>query len=139
MNIRHADFISDLADIRRVRFAVFVDEQQVPAEIEMDDRDPVCIHLLALDTEGAVGTARIDLGRSGKVGRLAVLASHRRQGVGMALMHGLHQVAVENQLAKVWCNAQVSAVPFYQRLGYRVTSGPFYEADIEHVRMDCDI
>jgi predicted GNAT family N-acyltransferase len=139
MNIRHADFISDLADIRRVRFAVFVDEQKVPAEIEMDDRDPVCIHLLALDAEQAVGTARIDLGRAGKVGRLAVLASHRRQGVGMALMRGLHQIAVENQLKNVWCNAQVSAVPFYQRLGYQVSSGPFYEADIEHVKMECDI
>lgn len=137
--IQQADFHSDNAHIRKVRFAVFVDEQRVPENIEMDDRDPLCIHLLAFDGEEPVGTGRIDLGQSGKIGRVAVLSSRRGQGVGTELMENLHALARENALEKVWCNAQVSAVPFYQRLGYRITSDPFYEANIEHVRMERDI
>jgi predicted GNAT family N-acyltransferase len=54
-------------------------------------------------------------------------------------MQSLHAVAVENDLTQVWCNAQVAAVPFYDRLGYRVVSGRFAEAGIEHVRMVKDL
>ena len=134
--IRQADFESDNAAIRGVRFGVFVDEQHVPENIEMDDRDPLCIHVLAFDDASPIGTGRIDLAESGKIGRLAVVSSKRRQGVGTALMEYLHGIAKNNALDMVWCNAQVSAVPFYEQLGYRVTSDPFYEANIEHVRME---
>ena len=134
--IRAADYDADHAAIRSVRFAVFVDEQHVPQDIEMDDRDPFCIHLLACEAETPVGTGRIDIAASGKVGRLAVLAGMRGRGLGTALMKRLHAIARENALESVWCNAQVVAVPFYERLGYRVTSAPFDEADIEHVRME---
>ncbi|WP_428096680.1 GNAT family N-acetyltransferase [Candidatus Rariloculus sp.] len=134
--MRRADFDADYAAIRSVRFDVFVDEQHVPASIEMDDRDPFCIHVLAFDDAAAVGTGRIDLEASGKIGRLAVLSSMRGQGVGIALMEFLHAIAKDNALDSVWCNAQGVAVPFYDRLGYRVTGDPFDEADIEHVRME---
>jgi predicted GNAT family N-acyltransferase len=137
MHVRIADFNTDYDALRGVRFAVFVDEQAVPEDIEMDDRDVACVHVLAFDDDGApAGTARIDLDEGGKIGRLAVLASHRRGGVGTALMIALHSVAKERGLETVWCNAQVSAVPFYESLGYRATSAaPFYEAGIAHVRM----
>ena len=138
--VRIADFDADQADIRAIRFAVFVDEQQVPAEMEIDDSDVRCIHLLASDDDAPVGTGRIDLTESGKVGRVAVLASRRGQGVGTALMSLAHCVARENAFEAVWCNAQVSAVPFYERLGYRITSAePFDEAGIPHVRMECSL
>ena len=138
--VRIADFDADLADIRTIRFTVFVDEQQVPAEMEIDDNDAHCIHLLAADNDEPVGTGRIDLEESGKVGRVAVLAPRRGQGVGTALMSLAHCVARENALETVWCNAQVSAVPFYEHLGYRITSAePFDEAGIPHVRMECSL
>jgi predicted GNAT family N-acyltransferase len=50
-------------------------------------------------------------------------------------MEALHEVARNNALASVWCNAQVSAVPFYESLGYRAVGETFVEADIDHVRM----
>ena len=134
--LRPADFNADRAAIRSIRFEVFVDEQRVPQDIEMDDRDPFCIHVLAFEAEVPVGTGRIDIVASGQVGRLAVLAPMRRRGLGTALMKRLHGIARDNALDGVWCNAQVVAVPFYERLGYRVTSPPFDEADIEHVRME---
>ena len=137
MKIIVADFERDYASIRGVRFAVFVDEQQIPRELEMDDRDIVCVHWLALDESGsAVGTVRLDLDAGGKVGRLAVLARERGRGVGRALMEHLHEHARDHGLARVWCHAQASAAPFYTRLGYRITSEPFEEAGIEHVGME---
>ena len=138
--VRIADFDADQTEIRAIRFAVFVDEQQVPAEMEIDASDACCIHLLALDNDVPVGTGRIDIAESGKVGRVAVVASRRGQGVGTALMSLAHCVARESALDSVWCNAQVSAVPFYEYLGYRITSAdPFDEAGIPHVRMECSL
>ena len=137
MNIIVADFERDYAAIRGVRFAVFVDEQQIPRELEMDDRDIACVHWLALDGSGSpLGTVRLDIDAGGKVGRLAVLARERGRGVGRALMESLHEHARAQRLARVWCHAQASAVPFYTRLGYRITSEPFEEAGIEHVQME---
>jgi predicted GNAT family N-acyltransferase len=140
MQVRLADFVTDYAALRAVRFAVFVDEQRVPEDEELDDRDPECLHVLALDGDAAVGTGRLDLAAGGKIGRVAVTASHRGRGVGAALMRRLHVLAAEHGLTQVWCNAQVSAIPFYERLGYRV-AGPerFFEAGIEHVKMEADL
>lgn len=139
MQVRQAQFDHDGEAIRAVRFTVFVDEQHVPGEIELDDRDSVCIHVLAYENDAPVGTARIDVELHGKIGRLAVLAEARRRGVGRALMEELHAIARAHDLARVWCHAQVSAVPFYSRLGYRVSGSRFYEAGIEHVRMERDL
>lgn len=133
--VRRADFETDLVPIRRIRFAVFVDEQAVPPSLEMDDRDSHCEHFLAFVDGRAVGTARIDIGEGGKVGRLAVSAGSRRCGIGRALMEACHEAALAHGLDEVWCNAQVGAVPFYERLGYTATGTPFDEAGIEHRRM----
>ena len=134
MHVRTADFDVDYADIRRIRVEVFVEEQGVPEELELDDRDAACTHVLAFDDTGAVvGTGRIDA--DGKIGRVAVRAGARRTGVGLAMMDLLHQIARERGLAEVWCHAQVGAIPFYERLGYTQLGEVFLEAGIEHVEM----
>lgn len=134
MRVVTADFRLDRAALSRIRFAVFVDEQRVPAELEIDDRDPVCTHVLAFGDDGvAIGTGRIDV--DGKIGRVAVVSTARGFGVGRALMEYLHALATERGLPLVWCHAQVSAVPFYERLGYVATGGVFDEAGIDHVCM----
>jgi len=134
--VRVADFTADFANLRQVRETVFIDEQRVPRELEFDDRDALCIHVLAFDGDAPVGTGRLDLDYGGKVGRVAVVATHRRFGVGTAVMNALHAAARERKQSSVWCNAQLTAVPFYERLGY-VSSGPvFVEAGIDHLRMD---
>jgi len=93
--VRNADFTADFASIRRVRETVFIDEQRVPRELEFDDRDPLCIHVLAFDGTTPVGTGRLDLDYGGKVGRVAVVATYRRAGVGSAVMERLHAIARE--------------------------------------------
>jgi predicted GNAT family N-acyltransferase len=134
--VRDADFSADFASIRHVREIVFIDEQRVPRELKFDERDPLCRHVLAFDGEVPVGTGRLDLEYGGKVGRVAIVATHRRSGVGAAVMERLHAIARDARQPRLWCNAQLTAVPFYERLGY-VASGPtFLEAGIEHVRME---
>lgn len=153
VRVLEADYAASLEEIRRIRFAVFVAEQGVPVELEMDERDDACIHVLAYpvaaDGAGAaaetraptsmaaaVGTGRIDLGAGGKIGRVAVEAAARGCGVGTAIMRALHEIATAHGLARVWCHAQVSAVPFYTRLGYRTVGDEFEEAGIVHVKME---
>lgn len=133
-----ADFERYESAIRAVRFAVFVDEQHVPPELEMDARDAECIHVLALDASGRpIATGRLDPGLGGKIGRMAVLAADRGRGLGRAVLEVLHACARERGLRSVWCHAQVSAQPFYEGAGYRAQGETFLEADIPHVRMTC--
>lgn len=95
----------------------------------MDEHDRFCMHLLAFDSDKPIGTCRIDLLQ----GRLAVLAPHRRHGIGKLLMSHLHKIAQNKNIQSVWCHAQVDVVPFYKKLGYREVGSHFYEANIEHV------
>ncbi|MEN9205365.1 MAG: GNAT family N-acetyltransferase [Thermostichales cyanobacterium BF4_bins_65] len=122
--------------ITQVRMQVFVTEQGVPPELEMDDRDPECVHVLAWDGDKPVATGRLDLAKGGKVGRLAVLKEYRQRGIGRQLMHTLEEIARHHQLDRVWFHAQVAAIPFYGKLGYRVSSEVFQEAGIPHVVME---
>ena len=136
MLVRDADFTADFASLRHVRETVFVDEQRVPRELEFDERDALCRHVLVFDGGAAVGTGRLDLDYGGKVGRVAVVATHRRAGVGTAVMERLHSIARDAGLPRLWCHAQLTAVPFYERLGYVSSGAHFEEASIEHVRME---
>jgi predicted GNAT family N-acyltransferase len=135
VHVREADYDADYPAIRRIRFAVFVDEQRVPASLEMDERDPECLHVLAFIAGEPVATGRLDPGLGGKIGRVAVDASVRGQGVGRAVMDRLHAIAAAQGLTRVWCHAQVAAAPFYERLGYVASGGEFIEAGIPHVMM----
>jgi predicted GNAT family N-acyltransferase len=139
LRVRDADFTADFAGIRHVRSTVFIDEQQVPRELEFDDRDDHCRHVLAFDGDAPVGTGRLDLDYGGKVGRVAVIAPHRGSGVGRAIMQRLHDIAREHQQPHLWCHAQLTAVPFYEGLGYRRVGPTFVEAGIDHVRMECEL
>lgn len=118
----------------RVREAVFVVEQGVPREIERDTWDPRADHALAFDRDGrAVGTGR--LLPDGHVGRMAVLAAWRGQGVGTRILDALVSRARERGIKRVVLNAQTHAVPFYARHGFVAFGDEFMEAGIPHVAM----
>ena len=114
---------------------MFIEEQSVPPDLEIDGRDDRCLHALAMDGERPVGTGRIDLEKNGKVGRVAVLRGHRGRGIGTRLMEALVAVAREHSLHSVWFHAQQSAIPFYEKLGYSVEGDCFMEAGIPHRTM----
>ena len=135
LTIALVDWAAARTQLLQIRTRVFVEEQGVPADMEEDERDPLCLHLLARRASGVVGAARLDVPLGGKLGRVAVLAPERRGGVGTALMRGVHALAAGAQLPSVWCHAQLSAVPFYERLGYRREGEEFQEAGIPHLAL----
>lgn len=117
-----------------IRFAVFVQEQQVPAEIEIDDWDAQSLHAIARDVGGvAVGTGR--LLPDGHIGRMAVLASARGTGVGTALLRALLNAARARGMTVVELSAQTHAVPFYVREGFAAYGDEYMDAGIPHRMM----
>jgi predicted GNAT family N-acyltransferase len=128
------DYSAALDELRAVREAVFVREQQVPLDLEWDKLDPFSRHVIARDAAGiAIGTGRLTPER--KIGRMAVLPEWRNAGVGAALLQALLRLAREHGWHDVSLHAQVGALDFYLRHGF-VAYGPrFSEAGIEHQAM----
>uniref|UniRef100_UPI003340F80A GNAT family N-acetyltransferase n=1 Tax=Castellaniella defragrans TaxID=75697 RepID=UPI003340F80A len=119
-----------------VRTEVFVHEQYVPPEIELDDIETQCIHAVAYGADGrAVGTGR--LLPDGHIGRMAVRAPWRGQGVGSLLLTALMAEARRRGDAQVVLAAQLQARPFYARHGFVAEGGTFMDAGIPHVLMRC--
>ncbi|MYN45739.1 GNAT family N-acetyltransferase [Pseudoduganella sp. FT93W] len=117
-----------------IRMEVFVQEQNVPAELEMDQMDAVCIHAIAYDGAGvAVGTGR--LLPDGHIGRMAVRKSARGTGVGGQLLQALMARAHARGDRVLALSAQSHAAPFYQRHGFVIEGDEFYEAGIAHINM----
>ena len=124
--------------LRAIRTAVFVDEQNVPVELELDGLDAQCLHVVAVSATGeAVGTGR--LLPDGHIGRMAVLWPWRGQGVGRALLLELLAAARDGGFGRVELNAQAYAVGFYMRFGFNVVSGEFIDAGIPHCTMRFDL
>ncbi|HSD59231.1 MAG TPA: GNAT family N-acetyltransferase [Burkholderiales bacterium] len=133
-SVRPADWGADAPLLRAVREAVFMIEQRVPADLEWDGLDPDCAHALALSARGeAIGTARLT--PDGHIGRMAVLAAWRGQGVGQALLEAMLTEARARGYAQVALNAQIHAEGFYQRFGFARQGDEFPDAGIPHVRM----
>lgn len=129
--LHSADWAADAVDLLAVRLAVFVREQGVPPDLELDGQDAAARHLLARDRAGQpIGTARLLPG--GQIGRMAVLADWRGRGIGGALLLRLLQTAERAGLSEVFLHAQTAAVDFYQRQGFTAEGEVFVEAGIPH-------
>jgi predicted GNAT family N-acyltransferase len=123
---------------RPVRERVFIEEQQVPRELEWDEWDETSDHAVAFDARGnPIGTAR--LLPDGRIGRMAVLKDWRRQGVGAGLLGAILDRARSRSLARVTLHAQTQAAGFYRRFGFSERGGEFVEAGIPHVEMTLEL
>ncbi|HEY0635460.1 MAG TPA: GNAT family N-acetyltransferase [Gammaproteobacteria bacterium] len=121
-------------ELRFVREQVFMNEQQVPEELEWDGLDSHAVHLLACDRSGnPIGTVRM-LG-DGHVGRMAVLAPWRGRGVGTALLKTIIATAENVGMAKLDLDAQLHAIGFYKRHGFIAEGDEFMDAGIPHRHM----
>ncbi len=129
--IELGDWAAMRARAEPVRFEVFVEEQKVPAEIELDEFDAVSLHALALDAGGNVlGTGR--LLPDGHIGRMAVRACARGRGVGAALLRALMDAARRRGDREVVLSAQTHAIPFYERFGFVAEGEEYDDAGIPH-------
>ena len=122
----------DIALCRRLRREVFIEEQGVPEAEELDDKDEVAIHLLALD-EAPLGSARLlILGETGKIGRVCVVKAARGRGIGAALIRAAVERFRAMGLAQAKLGAQIHALGFYEALGFEATGPVYDDAGIPH-------
>jgi YbgC/YbaW family acyl-CoA thioester hydrolase len=122
----------------KIRTEVFVDEQGVPSEMELDDADSGAIHALGVNRLGQpVATARLLQAAPGvaKIGRMAVSRVLRGAGLGARVLEGLITAATQRGDREVRLHAQRSAEGFYQHLGFAPRGEPFEEAGIAHIEM----
>ncbi len=121
----------------RLREEVFVAEQGVPRELELDKEDAYATHLAATEDGCVVGCARLLFeGDAAHLGRLAVKRSERSRGIGSAIVMYAVSLSTERGFSQIWLNSQVQAIPFYEKLGFHRVGDDFFEAGIRHVRME---
>ena len=127
-----ADTPQDRQACYDIRTTVFVNEQNVPPELELDDLEDACVHFLARVNGVPMGTARLlDKGYA-KVQRVAVLRDARGTGIGRDLMNAMLDYAAANGFTESRLDAQLTAIPFYEKLGYEATGPEFDDAGIQH-------
>ncbi|WP_036301404.1 GNAT family N-acetyltransferase [Methylotenera sp. L2L1] len=130
-NIEKVRWQTHAQQLIAVREAVFIVEQKVPVALEWDGLDETAQHLLALSSAGvAVGCARL-LG-DGSVGRMAVIKLWRGLGVGAALLNSAIAYYRQQGIDVVTLSAQVHAIAFYERFGFKVCSEVYVDAGILH-------
>ena len=135
--ISQALWSEDSEALVKLRTEVFVDEQQVPSEIEVDGKDVDCQHVKAVLQGKFVGTGR--LLPSGFIGRMCVLRQFRGQGIGTIMLHKLIELAGQEKYSQVQLNSQTNAIAFYRNNGFVIDSDEFLEAGIRHRRMTIKI
>lgn len=127
---------NDIEKVYALRNEVFVNEQNVPPEIEIDEEDKYATHIIAEENGVAVGCARVIFEDGGHIGRLAVKKSERGKEIGREICLYIIDYCRENGYDRVWLNSQLHAVGFYEKLGFVKRGETFFEAGIEHVKME---
>jgi len=121
-----------------VRFRVFVAEQQVPMDEELDEFDSSATHAIVLSQGEVVATGRIVYGNedsAARIGRMAVDMEWRRKGLGGRLLTFLEEEAASRGVSTYILNAQEYVKQFYANHGYVERGETFLEADIVHILM----
>ena len=128
--IKTATWSDDMATLKAIRFAVFVEEQLVPAEEEVDAFDPLSIHAIAWSNGTAAACGR--LLPDGHIGRMAVLKPFRGCGVGARVLQHLMERARQRGDREVVLSAQTHAIGFYEKFGFVLEGGEYLDCNIPH-------
>ncbi len=131
------EIVRDPTPCLELRRAVFVDEQGFDGDQEFDAHDESALHLLVRDGDRPIAAARlIDQGDTGRIGRICVAREHRGQGLGAVLVRfGIDHYAAQPGVSSVVLGAQVTAMPFYAKLGF-VPDGEVYDDEgVPHQEM----
>jgi predicted GNAT family N-acyltransferase len=137
MYVKIADTKEEREDAYFVRTKVFIDEQNVPAEEEIDEYEDAATHFVLYDdAHSPIGAGRFRLVDGiGKVERICVLSSARQKGAGVHIMNAIQEFAASQGIHTLKLNAQTHAIPFYEKLGYQTVSDEFLDAGIPHKTM----
>ncbi len=136
IHVKRVSSKKEMVQAYDIRMRVFVQEQGVPAEIELDRDDKCAIHFLALASAKPAGTVRLVMRRgAAKIGRMAVLKTFRRKGAGKTLLKHVIATAKKLQSEKIYLHAQVAVIGFYEKQNFRCVGPIFDEAGIPHRKM----
>lgn len=129
--------VSDIKDVLALRREVFIEEQQVEEELEVDGLDEGAIHFLATAGEESVGAARLRFVEdSCKFERICVRKRCRGQGTGKEILLAMMRYAKDHFPGKLCkMDAQLSALAFYEKLGWKPRGDTFLDAGILHREM----
>ncbi|MED1663257.1 GNAT family N-acetyltransferase [Brevibacillus laterosporus] len=138
--IRQVTAEKELQDALHVRRVVFIEEQQVPEDLEIDEYDQLSdptIHVVAYRNNEPVATGRLRSHETGvgKIERVAVKQETRGTGLGRDLMNHMEKLAVQQGYSTLKLSAQLHAQPFYEKLGYVGYGEIFDDAGIDHIMM----
>lgn len=138
LDIRIVDGGGDIAACQALRRAVFIEEQGVSEDLEIDGLDGECTHVLATCDDVPVATARVRvLDDVAKIQRVCVLPKHRAKGIGAAVMRFiLTEIAAEPSVRMACLGAQIDALDFYLKLGFAPIGSEYWEAGIPHQDME---
>ncbi len=124
------------SQVMPIRHEVFINEQQVPEELEWDEFDQDALHAIVKKEQEVIGTARLIIdGQDAKIGRMAILKEYRDQGIGQKLLSILIQTAKEKGAQECILHAQTHAIAFYAKSDFEPNGPIFDEAGIPHVEM----
>ncbi|MHA6251718.1 GNAT family N-acetyltransferase [Oceanobacillus sp. CAU 1775] len=136
MTVRQVMTDKEREDAFRVRMIVFVEEQKVPPEEELDAHDETAIHFISYHEDEAVAASRLRfVDEYGKLERICVLKEYRGKNIGKEIIQHMEAKIRENGYKKAKLNAQTHAQEFYKKLGYETVSEEFMDAGIPHVTM----
>lgn len=124
-------------DAKLIREQVFIQEQGIAPEDEWDDLDATVLHFIVYDCERPIATARLLPQHS--VGRVAVLLSYRKQGVGKILMQYIIDYARQQNLPYLKLSAQTYVTAFYEALGFVVQGEEYLDCGIPHIDMTLEL
>lgn len=124
-------------DAINIRYEVFVDEQNVPEDVEVDELEDKSHHVVLYEEDHPVGTARIYHRGSGvyKIQRVAVLKKYRGKSFGAQLIKECELQINKLRGTKITLGAQLQALSFYEKLGYTAEGPEFMDAGIPHREM----
>lgn len=136
MIVKQVKTARERKDAFQVRMTVFVDEQNVPPEEELDAHDETAIHFIGYEQEQTVCASRLRfINDFGKLERICVLQPFRGKDFGKMLMQEMEQMILDKGYKKAKLNAQIQVEDFYKKLGYETVSDTFMDAGIPHVTM----
>lgn len=138
MNIKIARSEQEKKDAILVRRNVFIKEQNVPPELEIDEHELDAVHFIGYnDKNEPIAASRLRwINGLGKLERICVLKQHRGKSYGKQMIVKMESVIKQNGLTKAMLHSQTHAKEFYEQLGYVVNSKQFMDAGIPHVKME---
>jgi len=136
LEIKFADNKKELDKIILIRKTVFVEEQNVPLDLELDGLDDAAKHIIAYLGEKPVGCARLRINKKkAKLERVAILKDYRYKGFGSQIVNSVIDYCRNNNLREIYLHSRIDTTDFYKKLGFKTRGKVFLDAGIKHVEM----